>query len=470
MPLTTIRGPLKDFLDSERQFIEESKALANAKKAHARRNNPSYKLCLFRDQADLLLDKTDLCFQQPYLSSALRGWIGRSRFQKQLRIKGYAEKAAIVASADYEKAMSFLKCSPRCNPKQKLFPCGRTDYCPTCHWARIGDAIFQEYKAAYVKAKHWYAITVSFVWHDGRLKLVTRKDRKCREQDSLRDEPFADAPRLEPLAFGEAAQIRVCGKTPFWLLRVLQQMGIVCGALAALDCHVSFFPIKAPRHYLSVGDGLIIHAHILANTAEPLDWDACLAIYRALLDHSRDQGIRLQPDLHISPLRSQREFLAWLRYVVKPLVFEKFYAEGAVACSDRPEHFNLHFDQVVFQGLADAYASVISPRRYGNMQFRAMKKSYIGDYQFKKRIGDTKFRALRLRYREPDLGPLTRKELAQFLYERERRRQRGRQVRRWRKEKEANSRPGRAQGEAAQAGGASQAEAFTAEEYQNDQV
>jgi hypothetical protein len=56
--------------------------------------------------------------------------------------------------------------------------------------------------------------------------------------------------------------------------------------------------------------------------------------------------------------------------------------------------------------------------------------------------------------------------LAQFLYERERRRQRGRQVRRWRKEKKANSRPGRAQSEAAQAGGASQAEAFTAEEYQ----
>jgi len=437
-------------LDRERTYIGRNNALANAKKAHARRNNPSFRLCPYRDQVNLLLDKTDLCFQQPKLSSALKGWIGRSRAHEQLRIKGYAEKAAIVASSSWEGARSFLNCSPRCNHRLKLFPCGMTDYCPACHWARIGDAIFREYGGSFDKAHYWYAITLSFVWHDGRLKLVTRKDRKGQEKESLRHEPFWGAPRLQPLAFSETAQIQKCGGAAFYLLRVLgdtnKGLKLMTGALAALDCHVSFFPLEAPQDALSVGDGLIIHAHVLANSAEPLDWDTCQEIYQALLDYSKATGIRLQPDLHISPLQSNREFLAWLKYVVKPLVFEKFYAEGAFACSDRAEHFNLHFDQVVFSGLTDAYASITSPRRYGNMQFRPGKKSYIGDYQFKKRIGDKKFRALQLREREPGDHPLTTKEKKLLDYERKRRAQRGRQVQEWQEERKLKRRGGRAQG------------------------
>ncbi|HEV2208577.1 MAG TPA: hypothetical protein VG167_07360 [Verrucomicrobiae bacterium] len=445
----TIPDPLQDFLDREQKYIEASKSLANAKKAHARRHNPSFKLCLFRDHADLLLDKTDFCFRRPELSSTLKGWIGRSRSNEQLRIKGYAEKAAIVASASWEKAMSFVHCSPKCNRKKKQFPCGMTDYCPACHWARIGDAIFREYMGAFGKAGPWYAITVSFVWHHGRLKLVTRKGRKCQEKESLRHEAFLGAPRLQPLVFSESDQIQKCGGVAFDLLRVLgntsRGLKLLNGALAALDCHVSFFPAKAPKGDLSVGDGLIVHTHVLANTGASLDWDTCQEIYRALLDHCQEAAIRLQPDLHISPLQSKGEFLAWLKYVVKPLVFEKFYAEGAFACSDRPEHFNLHFDQVVFSGLANAYAGITSPRRFGNMRYRPGQDGYIGDYQYKKRIGDKTFRALRLREREPALGPLTAKEKKQLDYERKRRAQRRRQVREWQEDKKTNRRQGRSQ-------------------------
>jgi hypothetical protein len=341
--------------------------------------------------------------------------------------------------------MSFLKCSPKCSFKKKQFPCGNTDYCPTCHWARIGDAIFREYKVAYTKAGPWYAITLSFVWHDGKLKLETRKRAKGRGKPK-RHAPFAGAPRLRPLAFSESQQIRACGQTPFRLLSILREMGILRGALAALDCHVAFFPVKAPRHYLSVGEGLLIHAHVLANTAKPLDWDTCQEIYQALLDHRQNVGIRLQPDLHIAPLQSNQEFLAWLKYVVKPLVFEKFYAEGVAVCGDRPEHFNLHYDQVVFNGLSDAYASVKSPRRYGNMQFRPDNKGYIGEYQYKKRIGARKFGRLQLREHEPDLEPLTAKEKEQLAYERKRLAQHGTQVDEWRQEKKNKRRPGRPQG------------------------
>jgi hypothetical protein len=463
-----IAEPLQDFIDREIAYIKASEAQAHAKKAHARRHNPSFKLCLFRDQADLLLDKTDFCFQRRELSSALKGWIGRSRYTEQLRIRGYAEKAAIVASASWEKAMSFVKCFPRCNHKKKQFPCGMTDYCPACHWARIGDAIFREYEGAYAKAKHWYAITVSFVWRDGRLKLVTRKDRKGQEKESLREEPFSDAPRLRPLAFNERDQIQKCGGAAFHLLRVLghtnKGLKLVTGALAALDCHVAFFPVKAPQDRLSVGDGLIIHAHVLTNTAKPLDWDTCREIYQALRDHSKAVGIRLQPDLHISPLQSNREFLAWLKYVVKPLAFERFYVEGAASCGDRAEHFNLHFDQVIFSGLTAAYTRITSPRRFGNMQFRPKKESYIGEYQYKKRIGKKKFRGLWLQYREPYLGELSEKQKKQVEYELKRRAQRARQVQEWRKKKEANRRPGRAQGKEGQVC-ETVPRAFTVEEY-----
>lgn len=68
----------------------------------------------------------------------------------------------------------------------RRYPCGETDYCPACHWSRIGDAIFREYKNSYSKAGPWYAITISFVCWGGRLTLVTRKDAKGNTKDCLK--------------------------------------------------------------------------------------------------------------------------------------------------------------------------------------------------------------------------------------------------------------------------------------------
>lgn len=410
---------------------------------------PSYHLSLARDDADHLLDKTDFDYVSPDLADLLKQWIGRGRYRKQHRIKGYAEKASIVASSTWGIGWRFLKCHPRCKPKKKQYPCGETDYCPACHWARIGDAIFQEYKNAYSKAGPWYAITLSFVCWGGRLTIVTRKDAKGRTKDSLKEEPYLDAPDAAPVTGDDQDQITACGEALFEFLAALRKKKrktsklLLAGALAALDCHVEFFPVGSH----GVGHGLLLHVHILANTSQPLDWPTCQALYARLRSLAARRGIRLQPDMHVSPIQSKKEFRAWLKYVVKPLVFEKFYREGAAECEDRPKVFNDVFDDVVFNGLSVSYGHIKSPRRFGNMKSHVPKNGKqppgdIGEYQYKQRIGDKTFKSLRLRERE-GLGPLDEEDTAKLRYEEARRNQRRDQTKEWREEKKEAGHSGR---------------------------
>lgn len=268
-----------------------------------------------------------------------------------------------------------------------------------------------------------------------------------------------DAPDAAPLTALDQDQITACGEAPFEFLAGLRKKKrknsqlLLAGALAALDRHVSS-PVGRNR----VGHGLLVHVHILANTSKPIDWPTWQRLYAKLLARAGRMGIRLQPDMHVSPLQSKKEFLAWLKYVVKPLVFEKFYREGAAECGDRAEVFNDVFDDVVFNGLSLSYGHITSPRRYGNMKSHVPKNGQqppgdIGEYQYKQRIGKKKFGALRLQERE-GIDPLTKQETAHLRYE-ARRKQRREQTKEWQEEKKKAARPGRGRA----------AGAFTAEEY-----
>ena len=135
---------------------------------------------------------------------------------------------------------------------------------------------------------------------------------------------------------------------------------------------------------------------------------------------------------------------------MKPLVFEKFYRKGAAECEDRPAVFNQVFDEVVFNWVSVSYGHITSPRRYGNMKSHVPKNGKqppgdIGQYQYKKRIGDKTFRALRLRERE-ELGPLTKAETAHLRYEEARRKQRREQVAEWQEKRKKTGRGGREEG------------------------
>lgn len=434
---------------AEKGYIKASNEKKQREDRAWRSRLPSYRSCLFRDCPDLFIDKTNFDDVSHDLSKLLKQWIGRGRYRKQHQIKGYAEKASIVASSTWEVAWRFLKCHPRCKAKKKQYPCGETDYCPACHWARIGDAIFQEYKNAYSKAGPWYAITIAFVCSGGRLTLVTRKDARGRTKDCLREEPYLDAPNAEPVTGEDQAVITACGEAFFEFLGALRKKKrkssklLLAGALAALDCHVEFFPVGLH----GVGHGLLLHVHVLANTSQPLDWPTCQALYSRLRSLAARRGIRLQPDMHISPIQSKQEFLAWLKYVVKPLVFEKFYRDGAVECDDRARVFNDVFDDVVFNGLSVSYGHIKSPRRFGNMKSHVPKNGKhppgdIGEYQYKQRIGYEKFKALRLRERE-GLGPLDEEDTAKLRYEEARRNQRREQTKEWREEKREADHSGR---------------------------
>ena len=164
------------------------------------------------------------------------------------------------------------------------YPCGETDYCPACHWSRIGEAIFLGYRNSYSEAGPWYAITIGFVCDGGRLTLVLRKDAKGKTKESLREEPYRDAPDAASVTDDDQDQISACGEAPFAFLADLRKKKrktsqlLLAGALAALDCHVTFSRVDAQ----GVGHGLLVHAHVLANTPKPLDWPACQRLYARL--------------------------------------------------------------------------------------------------------------------------------------------------------------------------------------------
>jgi hypothetical protein len=169
-----------------------------------------------------------------------------------------------------------------------------------------------------------------------------------------------------------------------------------CGAVAGLDLFVEFFPIGSASGQCNVGHGFQVHVHALLNTPRPLSWEEAQRMYASFCELSSEAGISLYPDLDIRPILTPERYRCWLRYTLKPMKFEEFYARGAMACADRPEAFNNEFDQTVFEGAHTVYGNVKSPRYYGNMQQRKnAERDFIGVWQYPPALNKTEFRDIK---------------------------------------------------------------------------
>jgi hypothetical protein len=328
----------------------------------------------------------------------------RSQSRDQLRIEGFDRKVSIVASSNWQQAMSFVRCCPFYKPSRGLCPCDETHLCPICHNKNVGDPIQQKFGGSYGKAGHWYAFSFCYDCKsvDARLRFITRRDSKRRPIDP-QTLAFPSAPAtVRRLAQLDRRELEACGQVPF---KVLGQMCSwkrlrIGGALGGLDLFVSFFPVGDA----AVDHGLFVHVHALVNSSQPLSWEDAQRIYTLFGKQRSKAGVSLFPDLRIDLLPTEDDFKAWLRYSIKPMKFEEFYAKGAADCADRPKAFNDEFDQTVFNGANLAYGSVKSPRYYGNMQQRKKdKQAFIGVWQYPSILNQKDFKRLRdeLKKRHP---------------------------------------------------------------------
>ena len=385
-------GDLTSVID----WIESEQTRENEQRARSRHRFPHYRKSLKRDDSLHLLDRTNFQALETKLPSALKGWLKRSKTQEQLRIPGFDAKVAIAASSLWDNAQAYVRCCPFCAPGRSLYPCDETHLCPICHNKNVGDPIQQKFGGSYGKAPYWYALTFSYTYESkkARLTFITRRDSEHKPIDPHRM-AFPSEPMVaRRLTRFDTGHLESCGRVPF---KVLERMCSsrrlhVGGALGGLDLFVDFVPVGIDR----VEHGLVVHVHVLVNSAQPLSPQDAERIYLLFCKQWLKAGIPLFPDLQIAKLRTQSDFKNWLRYVLKPMKFEEFYTRGAEACADRPRAFNDEFDQAVFSGAELSYGSVKTPRYYGNMRQRKNRKQdFIGVWQYSPTLNKKDFERIR---------------------------------------------------------------------------
>lgn len=277
--------------------------------------------------------------------------------------------------------------------------------CPLCRHRYKAKPLVYDYAQVHARANFHYAVTLTFTCDPKRAGVwfvTSKREVKGRwKKRQRRYNPFANADKGEGLRIDDdrlqgdsgpvAGGFRACYEA------VKGMVGTKLFDGAVVNHEIAW-------HFMRNGvfdPHLTPHAHAYANRAEKLSFQDAMVGYAMLVQACCEEWMtkwevkrhrtltgayqslglsqKVFPMLHIERLHEAEDVRRWIYYSVK---CHKFVAEykRAIAAGVSPRDLNDFMRYELFQGGTTILSAANSPRRFGNLKFRADKADkYIGD-------------------------------------------------------------------------------------------
>ncbi len=295
------------------------------------------------------------------------------------------------------------------------WPCRDLRECPQCQQRLKATPLYRDYQHVFPKAKFHYAVTPSFTCDPKSAGVVfvtsKRKVKGKWKERRKRYNPFAGAPKgigltvEDDILGGNKGPVAACFRVCLSTTKSLVRAKLFDGAVVTHEI---------AWHFMRDGQfdpHVTPNAHAYANSSRKLTFEAAIACYDILLKEfcrealgkqtgkrrlntflnghasvadayeSLDIARRVYPVLHVSPMLENDEIRHWLYYTVKCHKFVAEYQRAIAAGVSKRDLNEFMRDQVFGDGGGTTILGAVnSPRRYGNLRFRADKvNEYLGD-------------------------------------------------------------------------------------------